>query len=84
MLRRSLFIALFLTCVIYANSATFADVIQKENEQDVVSDVNYVERAPAANTEIEPTSGIKRPAAFGIIALAIGIGGGMVVRRKAN
>lgn len=80
MLRRSLFIALFLTCVIYANAATFADVIQKENEQDVVSDINYVEQAPPAETEIE----LKRPAAFGIIALAIAIGGGMLVRRKAN
>ena len=84
MLRRSLFIALFLTCVSCANAATFADVIQKENEQDVVSEVNFVEQALAPKTEIEPARGIRQPAAFGIIALAIAIGGGMLVRRKAN
>lgn len=84
MLPRSTFIAVFLACLFCTCAVTFSDVIQKDNEQEVVSEVNYVEPALAPKPKIEPDSRLTEPATFGIIALAIAIGGGMLVRRKSN
>ena len=71
---------------ISAVSVVFADLVPGSNsEKPAVTQVGYTENTDSSSTEsFVPSVSVPEPATFGLISIALAVGGGLLVRRKVD
>ena len=81
------FPALILTLTFFGSIACSADLVAQSEPLDdsSITEVSYADTLPTSSLDRSVSSvSVPEPATFGLISIAIALGGGLMIRRKAD